>query len=539
MSLDNTNRTRSVSQKEQHKLEELTQSRTSPAHHIERAKILLLHISKKSTRQIAQQLGLHRSKVSRCIQRAFTVGIEKSLNDLPRSGRPPRFTQEGIVWFLSLAVQKPKDLGQHQHEKWTTDLLANHVREHCVAAGHPSLSNIWQGTVVKLLNNRQLKLHKEKYYLEKRDPNFNEKMVEMLKGYKLAEIVAAQIDEEAAMKGTLPLPAVRVGAIEPAGAITPVSSPPDDNHTSKELAVEPAVSDVTMMPETPVYPAPTTSQLDAQITEKEDGNVTKELEQTDNQQTQVVTRTRSPRKRKPRNKLDKLLTHLAEFLKKRSEQGGEDKETVLNAPANELQARTLDDLLQLAGIRQQQGQPLAATVVSYDEKPGIQAIQRIAPDLPPVPGKYTRTAEDFEYKRLGTVSLLAGLDLISGHVHSMVEPHHRSSEFIEYLKTLDQAYPVETKIVVLLDNLSAHKSKETQKYLDTVPDRFLFVFTPVHSSWLNIIECFFSKTARSLLRGIRVSSVDELKHRILNYMHKLNERPVVFKWRYGLELIAA
>jgi len=428
------------------------------------------------------------------------------------------------------------------------------VREHCIAAGHPSLSGIFQGTVVKLLNNRKLKLHKVKYYLEKRDPNFDEKMVEMLKGYKLAEIVAAQIDE-VAMKGTLQLPEVCVGGAELQGAVIPISSQPAESDASKELVVEPAGAELALMPETPVYKAPT--QPAEHVSEKEvallspkviagkefhpslgmsslgDDSVT---EQTDKQRTQAITRTRSPRKLKPRNKPDKLLAHLAEYLK---QQGEADKRKMSDAPATELQARTLDDLLNLALIRQQQGQPLAATIISFDEKPGIQAIQRIAPDLPPVPGKYSHAAEDFEYKRLGTVSLLSGLDLISGHVHSMIQPHHRSAEFVECLKTLDQAYPVKTKIVVLLDNLSAHKSKETQAYLNTVPDRFLFVFTPVHSSWLNIIECFFSKISRSLLRGIRVSSVDELKHRILNYMHKLNERPVVFKWRYGLELIAA
>ena len=91
---------------------------------------------------------------------------------------------------------------------------------------------------------------------------------------------------------------------------------------------------------------------------------------------------------------------------------------------------------------------------------------------------------------------------------------------------------------MILDNHSAHISKETQSYLKTVPNRFEFIFTPTHGSWLNIIETFFSKMSRSFLRGIRVDSVDELKERIEKYIKEINEMPVVFKWKYKLDEIS-
>ena len=79
--------------------------------------------------------------------------------------------------------------------------------------------------------------------------------------------------------------------------------------------------------------------------------------------------------------------------------------------------------------------------------------------------------------------------------------------------------------------------KETRGYLATVPNRFEFTFTPKHGSWLNIIECFFSKMTRSVLRGIRVSSKKELKERILQYFHDLNQNPKIFRWSYKLDEI--
>ncbi|EQD49741.1 tISRso5 ISRSO5-transposase protein, partial [mine drainage metagenome] len=168
--------------------------------------------------------------------------------------------------------------------------------------------------------------------------------------------------------------------------------------------------------------------------------------------------------------------------------------------------------------------------VSVDEKPGVQAIGLTAPDLPPVPGKAAAVGRDYAYVRHGTVSILAGIDLHSGHIFANVEERHRSVEFIALLKQLDEHYPPQAIIRVVLDNHSAHLSKETMAYLSTRPGRFEYVHTPKHGSWLNLIECAFSKMARTFLRHIRVQSKDELKTRILKGIAEINAAPVVFRW---------
>src|ERR1700704_4777537 len=187
--------------------------------------------------------------------------------------------------------------------------------------------------------------------------------------------------------------------------------------------------------------------------------------------------------------------------------------------------------------KKEPGEPVA--IISYDEKPGIQAIATTAPDLPPAPGAHATFAREFEYKRHGTVSLLAGIDLISGKVHALVRDRHLSREFIEFLKLLDAAYPTDTAIKLILDNHSAHISKETGAWLATQPaHRFEFTFTPTHGSWLNLIEGFFSKLARSVLRHIRVASKQELKDRIMAAMDFFNQQPVVHTWTYKLDAAA-
>src|SRR6516162_1356494 len=121
----------------------------------------------------------------------------------------------------------------------------------------------------------------------------------------------------------------------------------------------------------------------------------------------------------------------------------------------------------------------AVAIISYDEKPGIQAIATTAPDLPPEPGVHATFAREFEYERHGTVSLLAGIDLLSGKVHALVRDRHRSREFIEFLKLLDAAYPAHTAIKLILDNHSAHISRETRAWIARQPaHRFEFTFTP-------------------------------------------------------------
>ena len=173
-------------------------------------------------------------------------------------------------------------------------------------------------------------------------------------------------------------------------------------------------------------------------------------------------------------------------------------------------------------------------VLSYDEKPGIQAIATTSEDLLPNK-KHGAISRDYEYKRLGTLSLLAGIDLQTGEAIPMVSETHNSKDYIEFLKILDNKYPKGDKIRIVLDNLKVHTSEETRKYLATIPGRFDFVFTPKHGSWLNMVEGFFSKMTKQMLRGIRVSSKEELANRIYLYFDEVNAEPVVFHWKYKLD----
>ena len=173
-------------------------------------------------------------------------------------------------------------------------------------------------------------------------------------------------------------------------------------------------------------------------------------------------------------------------------------------------------------------------VLSYDEKPGIQAIATTSDDLMP-DEKHPTISRDYEYKRLGTLSLLAAIDLQTGEAIPLVRDKHSSTEYIEFLKLLDDKYPKGDKIRIILDNLKVHTSEATRKYLATVPGRFEFVFTPKHGSWLNMVEGFFSKMTRQMLRGIRVKSKEELTNRIYRYFAEINEEPIVFHWKYNLD----
>ena len=175
-------------------------------------------------------------------------------------------------------------------------------------------------------------------------------------------------------------------------------------------------------------------------------------------------------------------------------------------------------------------------VLSYDEKPGIQAIATTSDDLLP-DDNHSTIRRDYEYKRLGTISLLTGIDLQTGEAIPLVKESHNSNDYVEFLKLLDNKYPKEEKIRLVLDNLKVHSSVETRKYLATVPGRFEFVFTPKQGSWLNLVEGFFSKMTRQMLKGIRVKTKDELVERIYKYFEEANEEPVVYHWKYKLDEI--
>lgn len=366
-----------LSNDETEMLTALSQSRSQPAGRVQRASMVLRYHAGETVSEIARSLGTNRPRVERCLSKALELGVAQALADLPGRGRRPAMTAEARTWVVSLACQKPKDLGYAQ-ELWTTRLLAKHVRKHCEANGHPSLAKLGRGTVSKILSANQVHPHKMQYYLERRDPEFEAKMVQVL-------------------------------------------------HVYKEVAIW-----------------------------REKGAAPPEL----------------------------------------------------------------------------------VAVLSYDEKPGIQAIENTAPDLPPVPGKHSTVGRDHEYIRHGTLSLLAGIDLVSGEVLGLVRKRHRSAEFIEFLKLTDAHYPAGARIRLVLDNHSAHISKETRAFLGTRPNRFEFTFTPKHGSWLNLIESFFGKMAKTLLRGIRVASAEELKTRIELYLKEVNETPVVFRWKYKLETLS-
>jgi transposase len=355
-------------------LERNTKSRNQSASRIERAKIILTFNNQKSVSAIARELNINRPKVERCLNKAVEFGALNALTDLPRSGRKQIITDDARAWVISLACSKPKELG-YSYEFWTTSLLAKHIRENCMKADYCCLNKLAKGTVSKILNRNKIKPHKIKYYLEKKDPDFDTKMAQVLIFYKTVETYR------------------------------------EETTTSKQLYA---------------------------------------------------------------------------FL-------------------------------------------------SYDEKPGIQAIQNIAPDLKPKQYQFAEHARDYEYKRHGTLSFMAGIDLLSGKIIGQVTKRHRSKEFVEYLQKLNNEYPQSHKIKIILDNHSAHISKETRGFLKTVPNRFEFVFTPKHGSWLNIIESFFSKMARGFLRNIRVESLAELKERILLYLDEVNESPVIFRWKYKMD----
>lgn len=364
-------------EQERGKLESVRKSRTEEKRRTLRAAILLDSLSGQSDQTIARHHRVSRGTVVLCIQKCLEFGLDAALGELPRSGKPRQLPDDAIAWVQNCACQKPKELG-YSYELWTYQLLTAHVRLNCVAAGHPALQKLSRSKLHKILRKGELRPHKIRYYVERRDPAFEAKMANVLHVYKEVEIV---------------------------------------------------------------------------------------------------------------------------------------NEYVLQN-----------------GVRQ-----LGMVTISYDEKPGIQALAVTTPDRPPVVGQHPSHLRDYEYERLGTVSLLAGLDLHSGRVIETISDTHNSADFIAFLKKLDGAYAEHQKIRLVLDNHSAHVSRETRNYLETVPQRFAFVFTPKHGSWLNLIENQFSKMTRSMLRGIRVASKQELIDRIHQYFAEINADPVVFRWKYKMD----
>src|SRR5258708_864081 len=161
----------------------LSRSRTEPASRVERAQMLLAYRENPSFFAVGQRLGVHHQTVQRCVERAVAYGPLAALDDRPRPGKEPTITAEAKAWLMDLACRKAKELG-YPHELWTTRLLAGHAREHGPAAGHGCLAKLAQGTVCKILNRQEVKPHKVRYYLERRDAEFEEKMAQVLCVYR-------------------------------------------------------------------------------------------------------------------------------------------------------------------------------------------------------------------------------------------------------------------------------------------------------------------------------------------------------------------
>jgi transposase len=360
-----------LSDKQKEMLTRLSKSRIEEARRVQRAKILLMAADGDGDLKIAGAVGLNKNSVRNTIAKFHSMGVEAAMSDMPRPGRPPRIDGDARAWVISNACIKPKELGYAQ-ELWTIQKLTEHINARCIEAGHECLAGVSPSKVWTILDEDEIKPHRIRYYLERRDPDFEVKMKEVLMVYKETEI--------------------EIESSEESGTVS----------------------------------------------------------------------------------------------------------------------------------------------ISFDEKPGIQAIANIAPDLMPTAG-HGYVGRDYEYKRLGTVSLLAGLNLVTGEIIPLIRDTHKSSDFIDFLKIVDEKYANAEHIRIVLDNHSAHTSKEAREYLASRPGRFEFIFTPKHGSWLNLVESFFGKLARVCLKGIRVASKEELIDRIYRYIKEVNEVPVVYRWKYKMD----
>lgn len=378
--MPNLVKTITLTEEDKTTLQSILHQGTAEAREYIRAKILLLKSEGNSNEYIADKLDICISAVRKCIDKYNTGGIESALHDAKGRGRKATISDADITWVINKACQKPKDFG-YSAELWYPTSFTRFINSIAEKEGHPRMATVTDTTLRKILANAKIRPFKVSYYCERRDPDFDSKMHDVLVIYKQLSL---QFDEN--------------------GNIKPFEG-------------------------TPVH------------------------------------------------------------------------------------------------------------TLSYDEKPGIQALTTTTQDRPPIPGtdKNSTIYRDYEYVRLGTLSLLAAIDLLTGEAIPLVSQTHKSSDFVCFLKKLDEKYPAGDKIRLILDNHSAHTSKETQEYLNTNPDRFEFVFTPTHGSWLNMVEGFFSKMTKQMLNGIRVSSKEELENRIYKYFEEINEVPIPYRWSYKLD----
>lgn len=174
--------------------------------------------------------------------------------------------------------------------------------------------------------------------------------------------------------------------------------------------------------------------------------------------------------------------------------------------------------------------PQHAAVFCVDEKSAIQALDRLDPVLPLSPGRAER--HGFEYYRHGTLSLYAALDTQTGKVHGKTAARHTSVEFVAFLHKVVSTRHPEQEIHIILDNLSAHKTKLVQRFLDEHPNVQLH-FTPTYSSWLNQVEIWFARIERDVIsRGV-FSSVSDLARKLKRYIRAYSAHAKPFKWKYS------
>src|SRR5499427_6372869 len=177
-----------LSAEEMRQLESIRKSRIEQKRRTQRAAFLLDSASGQSDEAIARRHHVSRSTVVLCIQKFLQFGVDAALGELPRSGKPRQLSDDAIAWVQHCACQKPKEWG-YSYELWTYRLLTAHVRQHGVAAGHPELQKLSRSKLHKILRPGELRPHKIRYYVEKRDADFEVKMAQVLHIYKEVEIV--------------------------------------------------------------------------------------------------------------------------------------------------------------------------------------------------------------------------------------------------------------------------------------------------------------------------------------------------------------
>ena len=180
--------------------------------------------------------------------------------------------------------------------------------------------------------------------------------------------------------------------------------------------------------------------------------------------------------------------------------------------------------------------PERAVVFAFDEKSQIQALDRTQPGLPLKKGRAGTMTHD--YKRHGTTTLFAALDVATGEIVHECMPRHRHQEFLRFLRAMERSVPPALDVHVILDNYATHKHAKVRQWLKKHP-RVSFHFVPTSASWLNLVERFFAELTTRRLKRLAVSSVDELVDAISRYIESRNQRPRPFVWTTATETIIA